>query len=135
MYHLDTNACIDFMRGRLPLGYDLLKNTDPRLVKIPAVVEAELRLGALKSARPDKVRRTVEQFLLPFETVPFDGACAREYALIRADLESRGCPIGPNDLLIAATARAHGAILVTANVREFKRVAGLSLQDWSEEAI
>ena len=70
--------------------------------------------------------------LLPFEIIPFDETCAAHYAKIRADLEQKGRTIGSNDYLIAATALAHGAVLVTNNVDEFKRVPGLSLECWEE---
>ena len=90
-------------------------------------------LGAEKSARVEENRLLVERFLLPFEIVPFDSSAAREYATIRAQLESKGQLIGPNDMLIAATARSRNAILVTRNTREFKRVPGLKLEEWAEE--
>ena len=131
-YLLDACVCIDFMRGRLPLGYDILRQSDPSLFGVPAVVAAELRLGAEKSREVEKNRLMVESFLMPFEIVPFDSSCAIEYARIRADLESKGTPIGPNDYLIAATARAHGAVLITNNDSEFKRVEGLTLESWYE---
>ena len=132
MYFFDTNILIDFLRGRLPLGLELLNNTDTRLVKIPAIVEAELLVGARKSAKPATNELAVESLICNFETVPFDSRCARAYARIRFDLEADGLPIGPNDLIIAACALVHDATLVTNNVCEFKRVNGLrimSLQD------
>lgn len=132
MFHLDTCICIDFLRGRLPHTLNTLRTSDPRSFGVPAVVEAELRLGALKSASPEKNLRTVEAFLLPFQTVPFDVSAAREYAEIRSELERAGKLIEPNDLLIAATARAHGAVLVTHNTKEFLRVPRLRLEDWDE---
>lgn len=132
MYFLDSCICIDFLRGDLRLGYELMRQSDPRLFKVPAVVEAELLLGAEKSANSVKNRLLVEQFLLPFEVVPFCSRCAREYAVIRAHLERKGQPIGPNDLIIAATARAHNGVLVSRNVDEFKRVPGLRLEMWAE---
>lgn len=132
MYMLDSCVCIDFMRGRLPLGYDVLKRSDPRLFKIPAIVEAELRFGAEKSLNPSGNRLLLETFLAPFEIIAFDSPCAAAYARIRMELESAGTPIGPNDMLIAATALANEAVLVTNNIREFKRIPGLSLESWSE---
>lgn len=77
MYLLDSNICIDFMRGKLPYGYQVFRSSDPRLFGIPAVVEAELYLGAAKSSFPEDNKRIVEHFLLPFETVAFSSECAR----------------------------------------------------------
>ncbi len=69
-------------------------------------------------------------FLAPLRSLAFDDECAERYAEIRVRLEKAGTLIGPNDLLIAAIARVHGATLVTHNVREFSRVEGLRLEDW-----
>ncbi|MBP3866322.1 MAG: type II toxin-antitoxin system VapC family toxin [Eggerthellaceae bacterium] len=132
MYFFDTNILIDFLRGRLPLALQMLENTDHRLIKIPAIVQAELLLGACKSKDPNKTRYAVEQLLCNYEIVPFDSSCAHAYARIRAELEAAGTIIGPNDLIIAATAVAHDAVLVTNNVREFKRVPNLQLMSLSE---
>ncbi len=133
MYLLDSCICIDFLRGRLPYAYGLLRKGDPRLFKIPAVVEGELHVGAEKSLHPEKTRRCVDEFLLPFEVLPLDSRCARAYGRIRAHLERTGQTIGANDLLIAATASANDAVLVTNNIDEFKRVSDLSLESWYEE--
>ena len=132
MYYLDSCVCVNFLRGKLPGFRERLERTDPRLFGIPTVVQAELLLGAEKSRNPERTRRQVESFLLPFAIIPFESACAAEYTDIRNRLERSGRLIGPNDLLIAATARANGAALVTHNVREFKRVKGLRLIDWVE---
>ena len=132
MYVFDTNIIIEFLRGRLPMGLELLKNTDCRLVKIPAIVEAELLLGALKSQNPEKSRLAIESLLCNYEVLPFDSACAHMYARIRADLEAAGQTIGPNDLIIAATALAHDAILATNNVAEFQRIPNLRIMSLRE---
>lgn len=132
MILLDSDFCIDLLRGRLHAARDLMMRGDPSIFGIPAVVEAELRLGAQKSDHPRKNRLLVEAFLAPFQRIPFDSECAVAYARIRAQLEGEGCVIGPNDMLIAATAVAHNAILVTGNTREFCRVRGLEVEDWSE---
>lgn len=120
------------MRGNLPLGYQLMRESDPRLFKIPAIVEAELYLGALKSNNPKSNKKITERFLLPYERIPFNTECAVVYGNILAHLESKGNSIGPNDLLIAATALAKQAVLVTNNQREFKRVPGLEIETWAE---
>lgn len=132
MYALDTCICIDFLRGRMPYAYEMFKHTDPRLFAIPSIVEAELLLGAEKSANPSKRRQTVEEFLLSFQVLPFDHRCAYAYAKLQSTLEREGRRIGPNDLIVAATALANECTLVTNNVEEFKRVPGLPLESWYE---
>lgn len=130
MYLLDSNILIDFSRGKLKGAYDLMRQSDASLFKVPSVVKAELLLGAEKSENPEQMRFRVESLLLPFEIVPFDDRCAPFYAKTRAALESQGMTIGANDYLIAAIALAHSAVLVTNNVKEFQRVPGLSIESW-----
>ena len=132
MYLLDSDMCIEIMRGRLPVAQELMRKTSPELFGIPAIVEAELRYGAENSDNPEEGRYCVESLLAPLSIVPFDSRCAGFYAKLRADLKRRGSMIGPNDLLIAATAWANGATLVTNNVREFSRVKGLTLESWAQ---
>ncbi|HAS83891.1 MAG TPA: VapC toxin family PIN domain ribonuclease, partial [Verrucomicrobia bacterium] len=127
---LDTDTCINAMKGRYPGMVTLFGQFEPADFGIPAIVYAELLLGILKSQSPAKTRDIVEAFLAPFELIPFDRATAREYAIVRHDLEVLGKPIGPNDLMIAATARARNLTLITHNIREFKRVTGLMIEDW-----
>lgn len=132
MYFLDSDTCIELLRGRLPYARAIMEKSDPALFGIPAIVEAELRTGARKSDHPRKNALLVEQFVAPLKSVPFDRECAIAYAKIRAHLERKGNKIGPNDMAIAATAVAHGATLVTNNTREFLRVPGLDLESWAE---
>lgn len=132
MYFLDSDTCINLLRGKLPATYEMMKSSTPSMFGVPAIVEAELRTGALKSDQKQKNQFLLERFLAPFERIPFDSTCAGAYAKIRAHLEAKGTKIGPNDLLIAATAIAHGAILITGNTREFKRVPGLEIEEWDE---
>ena len=134
MFLLDTNILVDFLRGRLPLTRADLEASDPSRFKISAVVEAELRYGAAHSRFPERNLALVERLIAPFEVLPFDSAAAREYARIREELAREGQLIGPNDLLIAATASATGATLVTNNLREFRRVRGLAVESWEELA-
>jgi len=100
-------------------------------VKVPSIVKAELLLGASKSAQPKRTRAVVDAFLFPFEVVPFCGLAAEHYAAVRASLEERGEPIGPNDLVVAATVLAHAGVLVTHNLAEFKRVKRMRTVDWT----
>lgn len=132
MYVFDTNIFVQFLRGRLPAGLELLRNTDCRLVKVPAIVKSELLVGAMKSNNPERARRAVDELLVNFETLPFDDKCAIEYARIRAELEQAGTRIESNDLMIAATALAHDAILATNDLGDFNRIAGLRLMSLAE---
>ena len=133
MFLLDSDVCIELLRGRLPLVRDLMRASDPRLFGVPAVVEAELRTGARKSDRPRENLLLLERFLDPLARVPFDSDCAGPSARNRPLLPRAGRPSAPTPLLIAATAVARQATLVTNNVREFKRVEGLDLEVWGEE--
>lgn len=116
----------------MPNVYRLFRQSDPRLFAVPSVVAAELHTGALKSMNPTKNRLVVSDFLLPFAILPFDERSALHYADIRSQLEKKGTKIGPNDLMIAAISQANSAVLVTNNVKEFKRVPGLSVESWAE---
>jgi tRNA(fMet)-specific endonuclease VapC len=74
--------------------------------------------------------KLLEAFFLLLPSLPFDDASARAYGEIRAALSRAGTPIGPNDLMIASIALTNGLVLITRNVREFGRVAGLRTEDW-----
>jgi len=131
---LDTDICIFALRGQHPQLIDAFRALTPDRIRIPAIVAGELWLGARKSASPSTAQKAVAAFLAPYEIVPFDAHTAEVYADIREELESKGTPIGPNDLLIAATALAHRGVLVTHNTREFGRIQGLRMQDWTQKA-
>ena len=121
-YYLDTNICIFFLRGKHPNILSALLSHGLDSVKIPAVVAAELFYGAFKSTNPERNMRQVRDFLATFEIVPFETDSAVMYGEVRADLEKKGCNIGPNDLLIAASVLSNDGILVTNNIGEFSRV-------------
>lgn len=102
----------------------------PDHIKVPAIVKAELIFCALNSKRRETTLKKIEQFLSPFDIVSFGDAAAYEYGVIRYALELTGTPIGPNDLIIAASTIADNAILVTHNVKEFSKVSKLKIEDW-----
>ena len=131
-WYLDTNICIECLRGKAPLIKEALQSLEPSRVNIPSMVMAELLHGALKSSKPEANQRLVELFIEPFETVDFDAGAAIQYSKIRNELESSGQVIGFNDLIIASTVMAHGGTLVSSNIKEFKRIRGLSLENWQE---
>lgn len=129
-YLLDTNTCIRYINGRSPGVIRRLQALQPADVAVCAPVKAELFYGAARSVNPQRSLAAQQAFLRPYASLPFDDAAAQEYGRIRADLAARGTPIGPNDLLIAAIAVAHGLTLVTHNTSEFSRVTGLAVEDW-----
>jgi tRNA(fMet)-specific endonuclease VapC len=102
----------------------------PDEMRLCSVVVAELCFGACKSSQQTKNFALLASFLPVFLSVPFNDLAAAEYGRIRADLESKGTPIGPNDFMIAAIALANDFTLVTHNSSEFGRVPGLKLVDW-----
>jgi tRNA(fMet)-specific endonuclease VapC len=130
IYLLDTNTCIRYLNGRAPAIRTRLQQHTPAELAVCSVVKAELWFGSLRSTNPTRAFAIQQQFLAPLVSLPFDDRAASEYARIRADLQAKGTPIGPNDLMIAAIALAHTLILVTHNTHEFQRVGGLHLEDW-----
>jgi len=129
MVVLDTNILIYFFRGQGRVAENLLA-TPPKEVAIPAISVYELEVGIAKSAQPAKRRQQFDRLLEVIAILPFDKGAAVAAARIRSVLEKAGRPIGPLDTLIAGTALAHHAALVTHNIREFKRVPNLTLIDW-----
>jgi tRNA(fMet)-specific endonuclease VapC len=133
MYFLDSNTCIYFLNGSSEAIRKKILSISPVDIKIPAVVKAELLLGAYKSKTPQKSLEKLEQFLEPFEVVPFDETVCYEYAAIRKQTEEEGKIVGPNDLLIASIAKFHEGILVTRNMKEFTRIKDLAIENWWED--
>ena len=130
IYLLDTNVCVQYLRGRNPLVMQRLRNAPPKDVRLCSVVKSELFRGALQSARPTQNRAKVDAFLRPYSSLGFDDVAAEVHAQIRYQLETAGAPIGPYDFQIAAIALANRLTLVTHNTSEFTRVPGLVVEDW-----
>ena len=131
MYLLDTNACIAYINDRNSIVARRLMQLKPSDVFVCQIVKAELFYGAYKSSRREQNLDLLHRFFGQFASLPFDDYAAEAYGRIRHELAKCGTPIGPNDLIIAATALAHKAILVTHNTREFDRVPGLQVEDWA----
>jgi tRNA(fMet)-specific endonuclease VapC len=129
MYALDTNTVLDYFRGRGDVERNLLA-VPPSEVALPAIVAYEVWVGVLGSQNPKRRQAQYEHFLATLEILAFDAMVSRRAAELRYSLERRGEGIGPMDTLIAATALAHNATLVTRNIREFTRISGLKLTDW-----
>ncbi|GMQ79187.1 MAG: type II toxin-antitoxin system VapC family toxin [Anaerolineae bacterium] len=134
MYLLDTNACNRILNNSSSALVTRLRQHRPDEIALCSVVKAELLYGAQRSSRIAENLRVLDRFFEPFYSFPFDDNCMQAFSRIRTDLERTGTPIGPYDLLIAATAVAGGRTLVTANTREFSHVAGLTIENWEEVA-
>lgn len=127
---LDTSICIYALKQNPVVLKHLLSHSRSDIV-VSAITEAELRTGAAKSTAAAKTLRLVENFLRPLNIIEFGSGDAVAYAGVRAKLERAGTPIGPLDTLIAAQAVARNLILVSDNEREFGRVAGLRVENWT----
>ncbi|HVB82022.1 MAG TPA: type II toxin-antitoxin system VapC family toxin [Candidatus Binataceae bacterium] len=128
---LDTDICVDVMRGRSPAVRSRLERTVPGEVAVSAIVAAELWTGVMKSREPKRAEDALREFLSYVEVLDWPIEAGRIYGGIRARLEASGNPIGAMDLLIAAHAIHRQAALVTRNQAEFRRVTSLRLENWS----
>jgi len=131
IYLLDTNICIYIINQKPPHVLKRFRRERVGDIAISSVTASELTFGVVKSGS-EKNRQALALFFAPLEILPFDESVIWHYGEIRSDLERRGTPIGSIDTMIAAHARALGAVLVTNNVREFSRVEGLRLENWAE---
>ena len=134
-YLLDTNACIALINGHPATVRARLQKASATGAQIfvSSIAIFELGYGVAKSVRHEFNHKRLETFLSgPVTILPFEDADARAAGAIRATLETSGKPIGAYDVLIAGQAIRHELTLVTANVREFSRVKGLTWQDWAK---
>ena len=130
-FMLDTNIIVYAKNNRPESVLKKLMEYRPEDMCVSAVTLAELEYGACKSSRPEQNRLALLTFLSRIPVVPFDADAAREYGDIRAGLTKKGTVIGANDLLIAAHARSLNLTLITNNTREFERVEGLRVENWT----
>ena len=131
LYILDTCIFVDYIRGKNEHVRQKVRSCNPKQIKIPAIVVAELLHGAYHSKRVEENLMQTLDFLADFEILSFGAEEADAYGRIRASLERKGQVISDNDMFIAATALIRNAILVTNNTREFSRIDGLKLDDWT----
>jgi tRNA(fMet)-specific endonuclease VapC len=129
-YLLDTNVVSDFVRG-IPSVQARLRATLPDEVAVSTITAMEVAYGlALRPTRARELRAVLDPLFAAVEVVPVRVEDARAAAAVRAALRRRGQPIGPYDVLLAGCALARGLVFVTANTREFSRVAGLLVETW-----
>jgi tRNA(fMet)-specific endonuclease VapC len=132
---IDTSIFIEAERGRLDFDFCIAEHGDDDLL-MSVITASELLHGvhrataAHKSARRDAIEAWIERFTV----LDIDLVIARTHARLFADLKSTGSVIGPHDLWLAATCLSHNLSIVTGNIREFKRVPGLEVEDWSSPA-
>jgi len=129
-YLLDTDTCIALIKQKPRRALDRLLALPLGAVGLSSITLAELLYGVAKSEHKERNRNALEEFLLPLEIADFDAKAADAYGLVRAGLEKEGKPIGPLDTQIGAHALNLGVVLVTHNMREFKRIPNLKLEDW-----
>ena len=126
---LDTDVCIAILNRDERVRPHLERHT-PSALRMSAITLAELRFGVEKSQRSKRAASNLRVLLGKISVVPFDDAATTRYGTLRVLLEKRGTPIGPLDTLIAAHALSMGYVLASHNLREFRRVPGLKLEDW-----
>jgi len=131
MYLLDTNHCIYLINGKYPEIARRLSRQKTGSVALSSITTSELWYGVENSIHREQNRAALAKFLLPLEVMPYDEDASQAYGKIRVFLEKGGRGVGSMDLLIAAHALSLKAVLVTHNVREFRQVPGLKLEDWT----
>ena len=131
LYLLDTDICSYIMKRSHPALLSKIQAVPLAHQAISIITLSELLYGVKLSSKPKQSREALDAFVLHLAVLDWSGEAAEHYADIRADLKKRGQPIGSNDLLIAAHARSLKATLVTNNVREFAKVKGLKVENWT----
>jgi tRNA(fMet)-specific endonuclease VapC len=124
---LDSDHCVAVLRGSLSLR-DYAEPTE--VLFITAISAAELTHGVYKSARPEENLARLEILLAELEVLPFDSTSARQFGILKAELEKSGGRLADLDLQIASIALSHRFSLVTHNLRHFSRIPDLQLEDW-----
>ena len=133
-YLLDTCVVSDFFK-KIPSVVDHFKEISPEKIHISSITVMELEYGLkLNPGRAKSIRPLWSELSKYIHVIPYSPQCAIATATLRADLKEQGLPIGPYDLLIAGTSISHKMILVTSNTKEFKRISGITIEDWREKA-
>ena len=133
LYMLDTDTVSYLVRGKTPTLDAHVASVPKKQLCISAVTRGELLYGLRLKDGAHRLAQLIDQFLLRVQCLPWDEAAATHFASIAADLHKAGTQIGSMDAMIAGHAMATGAVLVTNNARHFSRVAGLTVENWSQE--
>ena len=129
-YMLDTNVCIDYLRGNNRGVVERVLECDSYEMCISSITLSELLFGINRSADPQKNRSALYLLLTKLDVMDYGAEASEHYGIIRNDLVKRGLVIGSLDMLIAAHALSEDLILVTHNTSEFSRIIGLKVEDW-----
>ena len=132
VYMLDTDTCAFILRRSSQTLLDRIQAVPLERQVMSMVTLAELLYGVQISSRKKGNRAAVDVLARHLSVLDWSRDAAGHYAEIRADLKKKGQPIGSNDLMIAAHARSLGAVVVTNNVKDFRRVKGLKHQNWMD---
>nr|WP_298415645.1 type II toxin-antitoxin system VapC family toxin [uncultured Halomonas sp.] len=128
-YLLDTNFLSDLARQPQGIIAQRIASMGEDTICTSIIVASELRFGAQKKGSPRLAHR-IDEFLSVVSILPLEAPDDYHYAHIRCQLERAGTPIGPNDMFIAAQALARDLTVVTVNTNGFKRVHGLTVENW-----
>ena len=132
LYMMDTNICIFLIKRRSDALVNRMRGFHTGEIGVSVVTVAELQYGVSKSDYQERNQAALEGFLLPLDIADFTVDATVMYGQIRAQLERQGQPIGPLDTMIAAHALSLNVPLITNNTREFERVQGLLVEDWTQ---
>ena len=134
LFMLNTDTCIFLMRGESPALAARVQSVPLQQQVMSAVTFAELTYGVQASAAAKRKQNqsVLDSLVLHLAVLDWPQDAAKHYAEIRTDLKKRGAQLGAADLMIAAHARAMGAIVVTNNVKDFERVKGLEVENWTK---
>ena len=131
-FMLDTNICIYIIRQKPAKALKRFAQYSPGDILLSSVTLADLRYGVEKSLHVQQNHDALSGFIVPLEIAAFDEKAAEEYGKVRAHLEKKGQPIGSMDMLIGAHALSLGVALVTNNTKEFRRINGLKVENWTK---
>ena len=129
-YMLDTNICIYIIKQQPPKVFRKFQALNIGQVSISAITYSEMQYGISNSSQPDRNQTALNAFLAPIHILDYPSDASPVYGKIRTDLKRKGQIIGANDLLIATHALSLGVTLVTNNVKEFKRIKKLHIENW-----
>lgn len=130
-YMLDTNICIYVIKNKPAKVLKKFAQIDTNDICISSITSSELWYGVYKSSSFERNAIALEEFLSPLTILEYDENDSKIYGKVRANLENKGNIIGSMDLLISAHALSKNLILVSNNLKEFRRVQGLKLENWS----